>query len=405
LKSLAQRQIYLLRQRARGYGLKNLRSANIVLNDTSTAPRLNILIGAISRARLFGGTATALRLFESLGPCFGRMRVLSLNEDDQDFEPDAWPGWKLETSDPLASRTVRFLGGDAQLNVEPGDRFIATFWPTAHYLQDLVSKLRECGRTPGPYVYLIQDFEPGFYPWSSDYVLADATYADSADFIPIFNTQLLADFFTKNGYAFEKSYAFEPSLNPVLQGFRSQARDYAKEKVLLVYGRPGSERNAFDIVVETMRVWSRIYPRAGEWRIVSMGHQHRPISLERGLVMRSRGKTSLEAYAHQLLEASVGLSLMISPHPSYPPMEMAEFGLRVVTNDFANKRLSERSPNIRGLASATPQALAEALARCCDEHDMPTSPRDFGPVFIGGADEFPFAKEVARELLSERGNP
>ncbi|OBI53361.1 hypothetical protein A5706_22475 [Mycobacterium sp. E796] len=37
---------------------------------------------------------------------------------------------------------------------------------------------------------------------------------------------------------------------------------------------------------------------------------------------------------------------MISPHPSYPPLEMAEAGMRVITNSYENKNLSALHENI-----------------------------------------------------------
>ena len=56
--------------------------------------------------------------------------------------------------------------------------------------------------------------------------------------------------------------------------------------------------------------------------------------------MRALGKLDLDAYGSLLRESAVGLSLMVSPHPSYPPLDMAHLGLRVVTNGFGPKDLS-----------------------------------------------------------------
>jgi hypothetical protein len=48
-------------------------------------------------------------------------------------------------------------------------------------------------------------------------------------------------------------------------------------------------------------------------------------------------KMSLEEYKKLLPEFDIGLSLMMSPHPSLPPLEMAAAGMLVVTNTYANK--------------------------------------------------------------------
>jgi hypothetical protein len=73
------------------------------------------------------------------------------------------------------------------------------------------------------------------------------------------------------------------------------------------------------------------------------------------------GKASLQDYADLLSRASAGISLMISPHPSYPPLEMAHAGLQVISNNYATKKMGLRSPRITGLDEITPRTLATAL--------------------------------------------
>jgi hypothetical protein len=60
-------------------------------------------------------------------------------------------------------------------------------------------------------------------------------------------------------------------------------------------------------------------------------------------------KMTLREYADLLPGFDLGLSLMFTPHPSLPPIEMAAAGMVVVTNTFANKtreRLAAISSNI-----------------------------------------------------------
>jgi hypothetical protein len=114
----------------------------------------------------------------------------------------------------------------------------------------------------------------------------------------------------------------------------------------------------------------------------------------------SFGKVSLDEYSDHLLRSSAGLSLMISPHPSYPPLEMAAFGVRVVTNNFANKNLSPRSPFLNCVDEVTPKRIAQALREQCETFDT----EGLGPIervvdpFLGGDEEFPFAGELAALL-------
>ena len=51
------------------------------------------------------------------------------------------------------------------------DVLVATWWPTAHVAHAGLREIRA-----REFIYLIQDFEPGFYPWSTKYALAAATY-------------------------------------------------------------------------------------------------------------------------------------------------------------------------------------------------------------------------------------
>ena len=81
--------------------------------------------------------------------------------------------------------------------------------------------------------------------------------------------------------------------------------------------------------------------------------------------LASVGKLSLDAYAELLLSCSAGVSLMASPHPSYPPLEMAHFGLRTITNSYVCKDLLAFHPNITSLRSIAEEPLAEALDNAC----------------------------------------
>ena len=56
---------------------------------------------------------------------------------------------------------------------------------------------------------------------------------------------------------------------------------------------------------------------------------------------------------------------MISPHPSYPPLEMSHLGLLVLTNRYDEKDLSRAHPNIASIEAMTVSGFAEGLAALC----------------------------------------
>lgn len=98
------------------------------------------------------------------------------------------------------------------------DIFIATSWWTAYFAQRIVKWQAEFyNQKPKRIIYFIQDFEPGFYSWSSQYSLALSTYLYKGEQIAVFNSSLLKNFFNNHGYKFTEEYYFEPKLNSSLK--------------------------------------------------------------------------------------------------------------------------------------------------------------------------------------------
>ena len=196
--------------------------------------------------------------------------------------------------------------------------------------------------------------------------MADSTYRMDIPTIAVMNSSLLEQFFEKNQYHFEKVLCFEPHLNASLQKFLpAEAASIAKKKQILVYGRPSVARNAFELIVYALKTWCSQQPDASDWTVLSAGEHHDDVDLGGGIVLHSVGKLSLEEYAKLMLETYAGISLMVSPHPSYPPLEMAAFGIRTITNCYSNKDLASFSENIISLQSCGPLDIANKLCGIC----------------------------------------
>ncbi len=388
--------------RLRGYRLPEARLLRSEVSLVEDSKRLNLVLPCLSVKRTFGGAATALRLFEAMSSRFGRVRIIVLEEDETEFEPQYWPGWDLDGHKSAKNKNIAYMANrDATLKIDRGDVFIATQWATAYQVRQIMKKLcHEFQERDPRFIYLIQDFEPAFYPWSSQYLIAESTYVNGESTLAVFNTKLLMDYFHRQGYSFHREYCFEPKMNERLARLREHVGDVQKEKLILVYGRPSVHRNAFELLVEALHQWSNLFGRANEWKVVSLGEKHRTIDLGQGIEMRSSGKLTLDEYASFLARASVGLSLMVSPHPSYPPLEMADFGIRVITNRFAGKNLTERSENITSPLEASPVTIAETLKAACEEFEV----RPWGNLHVGKSaflssdHEFPFLEPLFEEL-------
>lgn len=338
-------------------------------SSTVSAPRLNLLVPALSTKHVFGGISTALDFFAELASGFENVRIILTEEWEFTHanNPD-FADWEIRRlGDPDREGRCIVPGGDRaqqKLPVGPQDRFVATAWWTAvaaRGVQEWQSKHfpMEAGNL---FVYLIQDYEPGFYPWSSRYALAEATYQEPDRVIAVFNTSILKRFFDEEGYRFSSAHVFEPRLNATLREARARLLGTPKERRVLVYGRPSVDRNCFGIIVEGLKALVAEDPCEG-WEFVSAGEVHPPVDLGQGKALVSLGKLSLAEYANQLARASVGVSLMISPHPSYPPLEMAAFDVRVISNRYKSKNLATLVPQIESLARVDPLCVRDHLAK------------------------------------------
>ncbi len=340
--------------------------------------RINILIPSLDVQHVFGGIATALTVFEKIcSYCKVMQRiivtdgavdknnlvVLPHNYDIVSSSCDANTNYQIV---PFSDRYGKTLP------VTRNDLFFATAWWTAFTAENLIRwQSMEYDCELRPLLYLIQDYEPGFYPWSSRYLMADSTYHLEIPVVAIFNSKQLLDYFNDKNYFFYNTFYFEPELNVELKQYLEDhhADCAVRKKQILVYARPSVDRNAFSLIVGVLRQWVQQQEDINEWTIIGAGEMFPTVDLGNGKVLTSIGKVSLKEYARLMLETKVGISLMVSPHPSYPPLEMAAFGIRVLTNTYANKNLKSFSPNIISLSNCSIRNMANTLLQACNQPD------------------------------------
>ena len=367
--------------------------------------RINLLVASAAPGSAFGGVQTAIDLFRALAGADVRRRIISLDP----LEPaaiEAFPDFRpVAAGDDPDDRAqlVSIAPPDAEtIPVGPNDTFIATFWPTAAFALEVRRwQAATFGRAPAWFVYLIQDFEPAFYPRSAQHVLARATYDAEQSTIAIFNTTLLRDDFHATGIRFAAEFSFEPRLASPLRVLPLRPAA-VRSRTIFVYGRPSKPRNAFPFIVDGLRAWRASYLDAGRWSVVSAGEAHVDIDLGGGVTMHSLGKLDLATYAGLLREGAIGVSLMVSPHPSYPPLEMAQLGLLVLTNRFGAKDLSTWHTNITSLDAFTVDSLGADLAELCRRFDSDSTIGDRGrllrPDYLDDGPQFPFADKITALL-------
>ncbi|MEM4724914.1 MAG: hypothetical protein QXP01_07875, partial [Candidatus Hadarchaeum sp.] len=279
-----------------------------VVSDNDSK-RLNLLVPTLLKQHVFGGIATALRFMEAMASSYEHLRIVVLDSQvsaENTVAPyNTWMALKSSDHDPDGRVVIECCDRATGIPVRRGDRFIATAWWSAQLAHQLAYWQYKQYGVLHRYAYLIQDYEPGFYPWSSRYALAEATYHRPQETIAIFNTSLLRDYFAGQGYRFDRQFVFEPALNSTLQRARQEQPARIKQRLILVYGRPGVARNAFPIIVQALILWHSQYPQAADWEVVSVGEPHPPVPIAGGRQLTSLGKLALADYAEILGRAAI----------------------------------------------------------------------------------------------------
>lgn len=211
-------------------------------------------------------------------------------------------------------------------------------------------------------LYLVQEDERLFYP-AGDEQLQCSEVMSRPDVACLVNSELLRAHLSASIPHFAaRSTSFEPSFPgdvfyPVGLGTRSRLN-------LIYYARPQNARNLFLRGLEALdTAFTSNSLHAADWNVTFVGKDIPPMQVGRGTVrLKIRPDLDWEAYAALCRTCDLGLSLMHTPHPSYPPLDLAASGAIVVTNTFLGKAsLDAYSENI--LCSApTVDALVEALA-------------------------------------------
>lgn len=336
-------------------------------------PRLNILVPTLNPEHVFGGITTALRFYEALGTQTGmECRMIVTDEQTLPEYVRNYPEYTLcegAKKFPAAKQVVPcFPRAGKVLPVRSGDIFIATAWWTAVLGDRILAEIEKQTGSATPLLYFIQDYEPYFYAWSSFSAMAESSYHLNREVLAVFNSHELRDYFRLHGYSFTREFCFDPVLNASLKKALTQHPPKEKSRKILVYGRPSVSRNCIELVLDGLTQWAKTAKDPERWELFSAGESFPDIHLTPQCTLHSVGKLSIEEYARLMSETYAGISLMVSPHPSYPPLEMSTFGVKTITNTYENKDLSGFHENIVSLSNITPENIGNTLAAITDNY-------------------------------------
>ena len=203
-------------------------------------------------------------------------------------------------------------------DVPSADAAIATMWNTAYFAARAPDQVRR--------FYLIQDFEPMFYPAGTLYALAEHSYR--LGLYGLCNTGHLADIY-RDRYGGVASH-FWPAVDGSIFHSRDRAEPAPDRPVtVFIYARPGHMRNCWELASRAVRlVKGRLGNRV---RIVTAGSWAFPEHMES--LLTHVGQLDYHETGALYRSCDIGVALTASQHPSYLPLEMMACGTAVVAFD------------------------------------------------------------------------
>lgn len=338
--------------------LKTITPLNPSLPAVHRPPKVSLLLPSLVGRGFYGGAATALifaaklaerrnmplRIVQTLEPGDGKGLTSFFKANGIKFTKD-----DVEVLD-VSGRRFNFYG---YLDLHPQDIMVASAWWDAH----LISRLPLLQK----FVYLIQDYEPIFYPNGDDAVLAENTY-HTKKFIPVCNTKLMYEFMDSKGFEYvrENGLWFEPAVSRLALG---KSHENTGKRKMFLYGRPAVARNLFHLGLQAMNeAFGENGLNVKEWELYMAGQDNLPnIRLSNGGVIENLGKLSMDEYLEFMKTVDVAISPMMAPHPNYPTLEFASIGAAVVTTKYETKQsLARYSKNIF-ICDLSPESLTTGI--------------------------------------------
>lgn len=317
--------------------------------------RVSIVTDSVSSGSLFGGVGTAL-IFSALlaNELNAQLRIVTRTQRAQ---PESIGHilelYGIKLKHELQFKFAAFYDQKYELDVKEGDLFVTTSWWTT--AATLPSVPRES------IIYLLQEDERMFYPFGDDRVKCADTLRNS-EIRFLINTKLLFDHLISDGLSniAAKGMWFEPAFPASI--YHPRKKQASQKKRFFFYARPNNVRNLFYLGIEVIeRAIAEKVLDPSEWEICLVGKDIPTVVFDGDFVPEKFENLTWSQYAELAGTIDVGLSLMSTPHPSYPPLDLVASGAVVVTNRFGSKTdLSGYSHNLI-CADLERDALVEAL--------------------------------------------
>ena len=299
----------------------------------------------------YGGINTALRIADKLAREHGvRNRYVVYGDDTQELFIRS--GLAAAFPSLGDSEVVFYKLGDAATldRVPAADVSVATLWTTAYSVAHFPHTRRR--------FYLIQDFEPMFYPAGTQYALAEETYR--LGLYGLCNTDNLLRIY-RDDYG-GHGMSFMPAVDQsVFHADGREVRPPGSPVTVFVYARPGHWRNCWEMAAPALE---ELKARLGDGvRIVAAGAWAVGAGAE--AAVKRLGLLDYRATGELYRRCDVGVALTLSKHPSYLPLELMACGVPVVAFDNPWGHWILRDGENCVLAKRTVDSLVDSLEKVC----------------------------------------
>src|ERR1017187_1594098 len=378
----------------------NLRPLHVYAS-ASAPKRISMVTDSINSGSLFGGVGTALIFATLLARRMGRpLRIITRAELPTPancrtvLEANGIP-WEGDVDFVFASRDR----SDGRLvDVAEGDLFVTTSWWTTWATRASVD--------PANIIYLVQEDERRFYPEGDDSIRC-AEILEDPRITCIVNSKPLFDHLFSGPAVHARAPSwFEPAFPAFLT---PREPSVVSKRNFIFYARPNNLRNLYYRGLEAISgaiECGHLDPST--WDFFFIGRDLQPVALPGGVRPSLIENLGWHAYQQLLRRMGLGLSLMASPHASYPPLDLAAAGAAVVTNTFGSEKQSLdqysaniicSDPSVAGLVAGIGQgvALANDVKRRSANHRKSRLLTDWGAVFA------PVCDQLAGALAATEG--
>lgn len=216
------------------------------------------------------------------------------------------------------SQFIMLSGSDYMNDIPPADYGIATLWTTAYILA-------ATDRCYCKY-YMIQDYEPLFYPAGSTFAQAELSY--QFGFYGIANTKSLARIYEENFGG--KVICLTPAVDTSIFYPTTTLKKGIPIKIFY-YARPNTPRNCFELASAAFKLLKKRYGKLIEIICAGSGWDPACYDLQNSVTML--GMLPYRQTADLYRSTHLGISMMMTKHPSYLPLEMMACGTIVIANE------------------------------------------------------------------------